>query len=518
MTDDIEFSDVELVRPRRALRPDENRHFAVVAYGAPRAGDLPIFVDLDVLAEMEQHAHSDTGVELGGVLLGGWFVDCDGRPFVVITDSLRAQHYESTRGSFKFTHDTWSAITRQREQFPPELQMVGWYHTHPGWGVFLSGMDLFICEHFFNKRLDVAYVIDPCRGDRGMFQWTDGSQHPSSPGRSSGTRSAPDPVAEHERIRQTGGFFVTASRFRAAELEHYVAELSPTMPATPPLRSPAGAPAAPIVHLHQPASPEPRWQTLAVGGTLLMQLALVALLAWRVLAPGSAPGHVDESKMAQTLDRLTSSLAALEARRQADLAQERSKARSEFLDEAFRELKGTEAGAIARLQDRFDQSARLSADVAARDAEIRELKSLVAEARTKLQALADDAQREQRRLAARIDDLLARNQRLEADFQKKSEEATALAAKLTRPEDAVNQRRISKWWWIGGGVIAAVVVLAGVGWVAAREPQAPHLTTLEKPSPIESQTSPPVPAPPVPASPVPGPSLPAPGPAAPPAE
>jgi proteasome lid subunit RPN8/RPN11 len=508
MTDGIEFSDVEHVRPGRALRPDENRHYAVAAYGSPRAGELPIYVDLDVLAEMEQHAHSDTGVELGGVLLGGWFVDRDGQPFVVITDSLRAQHYESTRGSFKFTHDTWSAITREREQFPPELQMVGWYHTHPGWGVFLSGMDMFICDHFFNKKWDVAYVIDPCRGDRGMFQWTDCNRQAPSAGQSHGTRSVPDPGGEHERIRRTGGFFVTASRFRAAELEHYVAELSRTMPATTPMRSPAGSPAAPIVHLHQPSSPEPRWQALAIGGMLLMQLALIALLAWRVLAPGGGPALVDESKMAQTLENLNSSLAALEARRQADLAQERAKARTEFLDEAFRELKGTEAGAIARLQDRFDQSARLSADVAARDAEIRELKSLVLEARAKLQALEDDARREQRRLATKIDDLKAQNQRLEVDLKKKTEEATALAAKLTPAEGTANDRRISKWWWIGGGVTAAVLVLAGVGWVAAREPPPPRLTTLEKQAQIESQTAPPAPAP----------SVPAPGPAAPPDE
>src|SRR5205823_6671169 len=199
----------EQAAPARALRPDENRHYAVVAYGEPEPGDLPIYVDLDVLADMEVHARSDMSVELGGVLLGGTYEDESGQPFVVITDSLRAKHYESTKGSFKFTHDTWAAITRERDQFPAELKMVGWYHTHPDWGVFLSGMDMFICDNFFNKRLDAAYVIDPCRGDRGMFQWTGNPR---------------------QRVRRTGGFFVTASRFRAAELEHYVAELSSNMP------------------------------------------------------------------------------------------------------------------------------------------------------------------------------------------------------------------------------------------------------------------------------------------------
>src|SRR4029453_1116809 len=137
--------------------------------------------------------------------------DENGQSFVVVTDSLRAQHYESTKGSFKFTHDTWWAITGEREQFPEELQMVGWYHTHPDWGVFLSGVDMFICDYFFNKKLDVAFVIDPCRGDRAMFQWTG---NPS------------------QRVKRQGGYFVTASRFREAELEHYVGELSGQMPVT----------------------------------------------------------------------------------------------------------------------------------------------------------------------------------------------------------------------------------------------------------------------------------------------
>ena len=80
--------------------------------------------------------------------------------------------------------------------------MVGWYHTHPDWSVFLSGMDMFICDHFFNRPLDVALVIDPCRQDRGFFQWTGDA----------------DP-----RVRRTSGFYLIASRFRRFELRRAVA-------------------------------------------------------------------------------------------------------------------------------------------------------------------------------------------------------------------------------------------------------------------------------------------------------
>jgi proteasome lid subunit RPN8/RPN11 len=461
MNDEIEFGEVEEAVPNRALRPDENRHYAVVAYGNPDLHDLPIFVDLDVLADMEAHSQADTSVELGGVLLGGSYVDERGHPFVVVTDILRAAHYESTKGSFKFTHDTWSAISRERDQFPPELQMVGWYHTHPDWGVFLSGMDLFICDHFFNKRLDIAYVIDPCRGDRGMFQWID-----------SGAADAA------QRIRRTGGFFVTASRFRAAELEHYVAELTSTMPAAMTPRPSLGTPPAPVVHLHQPRDREPPWTALAVAGALALQLGLVSLIAWRLLAPPAGSAAVSDEKIAAAIEKLDKSLALLESRRRADLAEERAIARAEFLDAAFRELKGADDGAISRLQAKFDQTAKLNDDVAARDAEIREMRTLVGETRSKLAALEAASERDAKRLKSLADDLEAENIRLDADLKKKKQELTSLKARLDPKKKALtadegDERPESLWWWIAGGTLAALVVIAGVWWIGNQSPPPP---------------------------------------------
>ena len=121
MDDEIHFGELEESAPQRQLRPDQNRHYAVVAYATPSGNDLPIYVDMDVVREMEAHALSNTNVELGGVLLGGHYEDEDGKPFVVITDSLRAEHYEATKGSFKFTHETWSDITRRSGTSSPKV-------------------------------------------------------------------------------------------------------------------------------------------------------------------------------------------------------------------------------------------------------------------------------------------------------------------------------------------------------------------------------------------------------------
>jgi proteasome lid subunit RPN8/RPN11 len=290
MDSDIQFGDLEEQAPQPKLRPDQNKHFAVVTYDSPQESELPVYVDVDVLRDMEAHALSDTSVELGGVLLGGQYEDRDGNPFVLISDSLRAAHYESTKGSFKFTHDTWSAISRERDEFPEELQMVGWYHTHPGWGVFLSGMDKFICHNFFNKKLDVALVIDPCQQERAFFEWTgEGDDQP----------------------RQMGGFYIVGSRFRLPELEIYSAHLQGkvTMAGDPRYGSLQGGP---IVHVHERSSP---WQNIGVLGMLTMQFCLLALIAWRIILPpdggqatADAVRQAELRSQRQVLDRVIGKL------------------------------------------------------------------------------------------------------------------------------------------------------------------------------------------------------------------
>jgi proteasome lid subunit RPN8/RPN11 len=189
--DDVHFGEVQTKRVESSgQRPDRNGHLATTKvsriepvgrgrpYGSRASGGsgvtkntvpTDVYVDLDTMLDMQHHAAEDTSVELGGVLLGYRGTSDDGVPFVVINDSLRARHYKATRGSFKFTHETWADLNEQRASLPESTEFVGWYHTHPGWGVFLSDMDVFICDHFFSHQDDVALVIDPTSGDTGLF-------------------------------------------------------------------------------------------------------------------------------------------------------------------------------------------------------------------------------------------------------------------------------------------------------------------------------------------------------------
>jgi proteasome lid subunit RPN8/RPN11 len=297
---EIQFGEVQETPCARRRRPDRDRHFAAVDYGSPAETDLPIFIAMEVLADLEDHAQSDTRVELGGVLLGGQYIDDDGCPFVVVTDSLRAEHYESAAGHFKFTHDTWEKISRQRDEFSDDLQMVGWYHTHPGWGVFLSGMDRFICDNFFNRPLDLAFVIDPVRNERGCFFWRQGAGEP---------------------LPQAAGFKTIASRFRRKELESFVAQLEGKIPMRRNVAEESAQPLAGLpAHVVHTIRPQFGWMAAGVLAVLVLQACLTLAVALRVGGP--APDRESAKSPAGRSEDVQRQLAALEDRLRREFAAE----------------------------------------------------------------------------------------------------------------------------------------------------------------------------------------------------
>ena len=70
-----------------------------------------------------------------------------------------------------FTQDTWEHIYKIKDKLYPEDRIVGWYHSHPGFGVFLSDHDMFIQENFFSSPQQIAWVYDPHSDEEGCFGW-----------------------------------------------------------------------------------------------------------------------------------------------------------------------------------------------------------------------------------------------------------------------------------------------------------------------------------------------------------
>ncbi len=116
------------------------------------------------------HVYSSPGAEVGGVLVG----DIPDHGPVRISAAIPALRAEGDRASVTFTHDAWAEVHGIIEKKHKGKRIVGWYHSHPGFGIFLSEHDLFIQRNFFSDPAQVAYVVDPHASTEGLFAWVDG--------------------------------------------------------------------------------------------------------------------------------------------------------------------------------------------------------------------------------------------------------------------------------------------------------------------------------------------------------
>ena len=110
--------------------------------------------------------------EVGGILVGDVLRDKNG-PFIKVEHVIDALHAEEKGTELTITHDTWNHIHEQMDKTHSGKRILGWYHTHPNFGIFLSEQDQFIQQSFFNLAFQIALVYDPVRKVHGVFSWRD---------------------------------------------------------------------------------------------------------------------------------------------------------------------------------------------------------------------------------------------------------------------------------------------------------------------------------------------------------
>lgn len=125
---------------------------------------LRVAIERSAYAELSAHAKSSLSAEVCGVLVGHVCQDDEGL-FVSVEAVIRGTAANQASAHVTFTQETWNAIHKVLEQDYPKSKIVGWYHTHPGFGVEFSEMDLFIQRNFFSGPAHLALVTDPVNGD-----------------------------------------------------------------------------------------------------------------------------------------------------------------------------------------------------------------------------------------------------------------------------------------------------------------------------------------------------------------
>jgi proteasome lid subunit RPN8/RPN11 len=183
----------EEVEPVKLKTPRYNKDFSILSPSINSDGEvsdgkrlLPVYVNQDVYDAIWKHARCDMRNEVGGALIGFYCRDkkSEIEKFLVVTDVLNMPpEYFKSPSLLRFTDEFLIELDEYMEHVnrqDPELRRLGFYHTHPGYGVFLSGTDIRTFKGIFKEHWQIAMVVDPVNKDAGVFYWQEGMISPKN--------------------------------------------------------------------------------------------------------------------------------------------------------------------------------------------------------------------------------------------------------------------------------------------------------------------------------------------------
>ncbi|MCX6767674.1 MAG: Mov34/MPN/PAD-1 family protein [Candidatus Micrarchaeota archaeon] len=109
------------------------------------------------------------GLEAMGLLAGRVFT-WRGKRYAVAEDFVTAKN-KASAVSVRFSEDGFGELVEKLEKTARKRKkiFVGWAHSHPGYGCFLSGTDVDTQRKYFPEPFHVAMVIDPLKRDGEGF-------------------------------------------------------------------------------------------------------------------------------------------------------------------------------------------------------------------------------------------------------------------------------------------------------------------------------------------------------------
>lgn len=123
--------------------------------------ELPLYIQKT--AEEKMRNHSLAGLakeqEVMGLMLGGAFTH-DGRIYAIVRDVVTT-NLDASISSVRFHEESMEGLFDSLDDLDFEYSIVGWYHSHPGMGCFMSEIDVGTQQGVFNLPHHSALVLDP---------------------------------------------------------------------------------------------------------------------------------------------------------------------------------------------------------------------------------------------------------------------------------------------------------------------------------------------------------------------
>lgn len=158
---------------KKALQPELTENMLpqnILPIGDRVEENKNIYILQSVYKKIHKFTQNKTTNESGGMLVGT-ILEEFGKTNIIISGFVEAKYCEATPTTLKFIHETWEYVHKEIEKKHPGKKIVGWIHTHPDFGIFLSEYDKFIHQNFFNEDYQVAYVVDPIQKIEGFYFW-----------------------------------------------------------------------------------------------------------------------------------------------------------------------------------------------------------------------------------------------------------------------------------------------------------------------------------------------------------
>lgn len=133
-----------------------------------------LFVSESALGNMLNHADEGfaEGKEVMGFVLGEVYRD-DGGEYAV-AEGTATSELDSTETSVRFDPEGFEELFASMDETGGSI--VGWYHSHPGFGCYMSETDIETHVSMFGNGTGFAIVIDPSDGTFMAFRTEDGEQ------------------------------------------------------------------------------------------------------------------------------------------------------------------------------------------------------------------------------------------------------------------------------------------------------------------------------------------------------
>ncbi|NMB00776.1 MAG: LysM peptidoglycan-binding domain-containing protein [Firmicutes bacterium] len=135
-----------------------------------KAGPFPRLVFREeVMLALDQFSHRHTTGEQGGFLIGRKKDLKTAEQYEIIVERFVPIPQKGDASRLVINQDHYNSVKRALGAGGQGEEIVGWAHTHPGFGVFLSPFDKEQHERFFPEPWQVAYIMDNQGHERAVY-------------------------------------------------------------------------------------------------------------------------------------------------------------------------------------------------------------------------------------------------------------------------------------------------------------------------------------------------------------